>query len=95
MPAHSVEPVPKSLVALGTAEHPGGTAQFFFAPWRALDTPLSTDRLVHRPLGVRTVNFGTIKISAEGEFFLLLKKLPLKIHGNGLEICKILFFQSQ
>ncbi len=28
--------------------------------------PLSTDRLVHRPLGGRTVTFGTIKIIAKG-----------------------------
>ncbi len=59
---------------------------------RSIPPPLSTDRLVHRPLGGRTVTFGTIKIFAEGEIF---EKLPLNIHENGLEMCKFSFFQSQ
>ncbi len=68
--------------------------------WNSLDTffgkigtppSLYTDRLVHRPLGGRTVTFGTIKVSVEGEFFF--EKLPLNMHENGLEMCN--FFQSQ
>ncbi len=58
----------------------------------AYPPPLSTDRLVHWPLGGRTVTFGTIKIFAKGEIFW---KLPLHIHENGLEMCYYLVFQSQ
>ncbi len=51
--------------------------------------PLSTDWLVHRPLGGRTVSFGTTNFFSPKAIFF--ENSSLNIHENGLEMCNFFY----